>query len=67
LDGRYLADEDIGSVVGIVKFGGDEGMPDSHLFRLEEGKIQFIHTLAVCLIPNCGFPELPGPTEDNPA
>ncbi len=58
---RYIVDEDIGSVVGIVKFGGEEGMPDSHLFRLEGGKIRYIHTLTVCLIPGCGFPELPGP------
>lgn len=66
VDRRYIVDEDIGSVVGIVKFGGDEGMPDSHLFRLEAGKIRFIHTLTVCLIPNCGFPELPGPPENKP-
>ncbi len=62
---RYVVDEDIGSVVGIVRFGGEEGMPDSHLFRLEGGKIRYIHTLTVCLIPNCGFPELPGPPPES--
>jgi len=64
VDRRYIVDEDIGSVVGIVRFGGEEGMPDSHLCRLEGGKVRYIHTLTVCLIPGCGFPELPGPTPE---
>lgn len=55
---HYVADPEIGAVVGFVRFG-NENVPDSHLFRLENGKIRYIHTLTVCLIPNCGFPPLP--------
>jgi hypothetical protein len=54
---HYVADPDMGAVVGIVRFG-NENVPDSHLFRLENGKIRYIHTLTVCLIENCGFPPL---------
>jgi hypothetical protein len=61
---RYVVDEEIGAVVGIMRFDLEEEMPDSHLFRLEGGKIRYIHTLTVCLIPNCGFPELPGGPPD---
>jgi hypothetical protein len=55
---HYVVDPEIGAVVGFVRFG-NENVPDSHLFRVENGKIRYIHTLTVCLIPNCGFPPLP--------
>jgi hypothetical protein len=55
---HYVVDPEIGAVVGFVRFG-NENVPDSHLFRLENGKIRYVHTLTVCLIPNCGFPPLP--------
>ncbi|MFC1837983.1 hypothetical protein ACFL1N_00280 [Thermodesulfobacteriota bacterium] len=56
---HYVVDEDMGSVVVFLRFDGEDGQPDSHLFRLENGKIRFIHTITVCIEPNCGFPELP--------
>jgi hypothetical protein len=52
---RTIADPDIGAVVVISKFT-DNDQPDSHLFRLENGKIRYVHTLTVCTLPNCGFP-----------
>ena len=52
---HYVVDEDIGAVVGLVTFGTN-GLPDSHLFRLENGKIRYIHTITHCFTPNCGFP-----------
>jgi hypothetical protein len=55
---HYVVDPEIGAVVGFVRFG-NENVPDSHLFRVENGKLRYIHTLTVCLIPNCGFPPLP--------
>lgn len=55
---HYVVDPDIGAVVGFVDFGG-KGVPDSHLFRVENGKLRYIHTLTVCTIPNCGFPVNP--------
>jgi hypothetical protein len=53
---RFLVDLDMGTVVGLVDFGEKDGWPDSHMFRLENGKIRFVHTLTVC--PNgCQLPD----------
>jgi hypothetical protein len=54
---HYVVDRDMGAVVGFIRFGNDN-VPDSHLFRVENGKLRYIHTLTVCLIENCGFPPL---------
>jgi hypothetical protein len=52
---RYLVDVDMGTVVGLVDFGAENGWPDAHTFRLENGKVRYVHTLTVC--PNgCGLP-----------
>lgn len=56
---HYIVDEAIGSVVVFLRFAGEDGQPDSHLFRIENEKIRYVHTLTVCIEPNCGFPELP--------
>jgi len=47
---RFVVDETIGAVVAFCTFGagtptGGSGAPDSHLFRLEDGKIRYVHTL----------------------
>jgi hypothetical protein len=43
---RFVADEIIGSVVAFCTFGpGGHGSPDSHLFRVEDGKLRYVHTL----------------------
>jgi len=42
---RYVVDETIGAVVALCTFGAGNGAPDSHLFRLENGKLRFVHTL----------------------
>jgi len=41
---RFLVDETIGAVVAFCTFGVD-GLPDTHLFRVEKGKLRFVHTL----------------------
>lgn len=41
---RFVVDETIGSVVAFCTFGVN-GAPDSHLFRVENGKLRFVHTL----------------------
>lgn len=41
---RFLVDEDIGAVVAFCTFGVG-GLPDTHLFRVEKGKLRFVHTL----------------------
>lgn len=56
---HYVVDEEIGSVDVFLRFDGEDGQPDSHLFRVEDGKIRYVHTLTVCIEPHCGFPELP--------
>jgi hypothetical protein len=53
---RFLVDLDMGTVVGLMNFGSETGLPDSHMFRLENGKIRYVHTITACTVPNCGFP-----------
>jgi hypothetical protein len=52
---RFIVDLDMGTVVGLVDFGEKDGWPDSHAFRLENGKIRYVHTLTVCPV-NCDIP-----------
>jgi hypothetical protein len=43
---RFVVDEVIGSVVVFCTFGaGSRGAADSHLFRVENGKLRYVHTL----------------------
>ncbi|MEJ2244811.1 MAG: hypothetical protein P8Y80_01810 [Acidobacteriota bacterium] len=47
---RFVVDEVIGSVVVYCTFGagsptGGSGAPDSHLFRVENGRLRYVHTL----------------------
>jgi hypothetical protein len=44
-DRHYIVDGDMGSVDIFCKFGG--GMPDSHLFRIENGKLRYVHTISI--------------------
>jgi hypothetical protein len=55
-DRRYLVDEDMGTVVGQIDFGGEKGLPDAHMFRLENGKLRYVHVITLC--PN-GCPKIP--------
>jgi hypothetical protein len=41
---RFLVDETIGAVVAFCNFGVG-GLPDTHLFRVEKGKLRYVHTL----------------------
>ena len=47
---RYVVDETIGAIVVFCNFGagtpgGGSGAPDTHLFRVENGKLRYVHTL----------------------
>jgi hypothetical protein len=47
---RFVVDDVIGSVVAFCTFGaggpaGGSGSPDTHLFRVENGKLRYVHTL----------------------
>lgn len=45
----YVVDEEMGTVNVFCRFGGENGMPDSHTFRLVNGRYRWIHTLSVNL------------------
>lgn len=47
---HFVVDETIGAVVAYCTFGaggpnGGSGAPDTHLFRVENGKLRYVHTL----------------------
>jgi hypothetical protein len=41
---RFIVDETMGAVVVFCTFGVG-GLPDTHLFRIEHGKLRYVHTL----------------------
>jgi hypothetical protein len=47
----YVVDEEMGTVNIFCRFGNSTGMPDSHLFRLVNGKYRWVHTLSVAETP----------------
>jgi hypothetical protein len=49
LERNYVVDVDMGTVNIFCRFGNPPGAPDSHTFRLVNGKIRYVHTLT--LIP----------------
>jgi len=57
---RYIVDLDMGTVIGQVDFGGEKGLPDAHTFRLENGKLRYVHVITLC--PG-GCPKIPMPKE----
>ena len=57
---RYIVDVDMGTVVGQIDFGGADGLPDAHTFRLENGKLRYVHVITLC--PN-GCPKIPPPKD----
>jgi hypothetical protein len=57
----YVVDEELGVVNIYCRFGNSQtGMPDSHTFRLVNGKLSNVHTLSVNLNP-----ERPSPQADD--
>lgn len=54
---HFVIDETIGAVVAFCTFGagsptGGSGAPDTHLFRVENGKLHYVHTLTHLLQAN---------------
>ena len=55
IDRRYVIDPVYGSVAVFLKMGPNQ-RPDAHVFRIEDGKIRFVHTVTNCKGDNnCGF------------
>ncbi|KAI0445074.1 hypothetical protein F4803DRAFT_202377 [Xylaria telfairii] len=59
---RYVVDQVMGVVDIFLGFPGldrsqsaNVTMPDSHLFRVESGKIRYIHTVSSCVESGCGM------------
>lgn len=53
-DRRFIIDETIGAVSVLLLFGANQ-LPDVHTFRIEKGKIRYVHTMTVCKAENCGL------------
>lgn len=54
---HFVVDETIGAVVAFCTFGaggpnGGSGSPDTHLFRVENGKLRYVHTMTHLLQAN---------------
>jgi hypothetical protein len=54
IDRAYVVDEALGAVAVLSTFG-DNKLPDVHTFRVEKGKIRYVHTITACKTFNCGF------------
>ncbi|KAH7383488.1 hypothetical protein BKA64DRAFT_735693 [Cadophora sp. MPI-SDFR-AT-0126] len=58
---RYVVDEELGVVdifvgfPGLDRTQGQDPMPDSHAFRVEGGKIKYLHTVSACVVEGCGL------------
>ena len=54
----YIVDEDMGVINVFCRFGNSStGMPDSHTFRLINGKLTNVHTISVSLNPSTPSPQ----------
>lgn len=56
---HFVVDETLGSIVAFCTFGasnpsGGSGAPDTHLFRVENGKLRYVHTLTHLLQASFG-------------
>ncbi|MGZ6012015.1 MAG: hypothetical protein ACXWK0_09275, partial [Caulobacteraceae bacterium] len=61
VDRNYVIDPELGAVAVMSRFGKDQE-PDIHTFRIEHGKIKYVHTITACIkAPNCGVKAAPPP------
>jgi len=59
VDRNYVIDADLGAVAVLSHFGKDQE-PDVHTFRIEHGKIKYVHTITACVkVANCGIKATP--------
>ncbi|MGZ3400870.1 MAG: hypothetical protein ACXWKX_15810, partial [Caulobacteraceae bacterium] len=58
-DRTYVIDPDLGAVSVLSHFGKDRE-PDVHTFRVEHGKLKYVHTITACIkVANCGVKAAP--------
>ena len=61
VDRTYVIDPELGAVTVLSHFGKDQE-PDFHTFRIEHGKIKYVHTITACIkVANCGIKTAPPP------
>lgn len=65
VDRRFIVDPTIGAVQVFCRFDVN-GVPDSHLFRIQHGKLRYVHTLTH-LPPGFKMPKLPSRPGSKPA
>ncbi len=66
IERQYVVDEAHGAVNVFLKMGTKQ-RPDSHTFRIEDGKLRYVHTVTNCLgEENCGFGPFSEMLERNP-
>jgi hypothetical protein len=59
VDRTYVVDPDLGAVAVLSHFGKDQE-PDIHTFRIEHGRIRYVHTITACIkVANCGVKAAP--------
>jgi len=65
-DRRYIIDPVFGAVAVFLRMGQNR-RPDAHVFRIEDGKIRYVHTVTNCgTDENCGFGPFKDMLERNP-
>jgi hypothetical protein len=65
-DRRYVIDPEVGAVAVFLRMGPNR-RPDAHVFRIEDGKIRYVHTITNCgTDENCGFGPFKEMIERNP-
>ncbi len=62
---RYIVDPVKGAVNVFLEFG-QNALPDSHTFRVEGGRIRYVHTVTACQTDNCGFRPFAEMLAENP-
>ncbi len=62
---RYIVDPVKGAVNVFLEFGTNS-LPDSHTFRIENGRLRYVHTVTACATENCGFRPFAEMLAENP-
>ncbi len=52
---RTYVDDPVLGGVSVLSHFGSNASPDFHTFRLEHGKIKYVHTITACKVSNCGL------------
>jgi hypothetical protein len=59
VDRSYVVDKEMGTVNIFLLFGNPPGAPDSHTFRLVNGKLRYVHTLTLT-VPGANTEDIMG-------